>query len=347
MLSNPKITVLMPVYNCELYIQEAVDSILNQTFTDFEFLIIDDASSDSTVSLIKKYNDPRIQLIEKPINTGYTNSLNLGLQLAKGKYIARMDGDDISLLERFAKQVAFLEANPAVILCGTWYSIIGSDRIVKVPESHDAIKVALLKGNCLAHPSVMIRKRSLEVFSTVYDVSKEPAEDYDLWVRLVMEGKLYNLQEVLLDYRTHSNQVTKKHSDKQKDSVMKTKRNLFNFLELDLLPDEELVLNKVLNNGAAINFNDIYIFKKLQNKLLASNRKIIFEPIGFKKSILDFETIIINSYFLKRNRFTPRIYFEYFTIKNSLNFKLNFNIEIKLALKSLIFYKPRGFKSNI
>jgi glycosyltransferase involved in cell wall biosynthesis len=339
-MEQHKISVIMPVYNCELYIKEAVDSILNQTYINFEFLILDDASTDCTVSIIQEYNDPRIALIEKPINTGYTNSLNLGLQLAKGKYIARMDGDDISLPERFARQVAFLEANPAVILCGTWYSIIGSDRIVKVPESHDAIKVALLRGNCFAHPSVMMRKRSLEVFQIVYDVSKEPAEDYDLWVRLVMKGRLYNLQEVLLDYRTHSNQVTKKHSDKQKDSVMKTKRNLFNFLEFDLLPEEELVLNKVLNNEASINFNDIYVFKKVQNKLLASNGKIIFEPIGFKKSILDLETTIIVSYFLKRNRFTPRIYFEYFRIKNSLNFKLNLNIEIKLAIKSLIFYKP-------
>ncbi|WP_369769536.1 glycosyltransferase family 2 protein [Flavobacterium sp. WC2416] len=336
----PIISVLMPVYNCEQYIREAVDSILNQTYADFELLVIDDASSDGTVSILKSYKDSRIQLIEKPINTGYTNSLNLGLQLAKGRYIARMDGDDISLAERFSKQVAFLEDNPKVILCGTWYSIMGSDRIVKLPERHDVIKVALLKGNCFAHPSVMIRKQCLEGFSIVYDVSKEPAEDYDLWVRLVMKGNLHNLQEVLLDYRTHSNQVTKKQSDKQKDSVLKTKRNLFNFLELDLLPNEELVLNKVLNNGAAINFNDIYIFKKLQNKLLASNKKYIFEPVAFKKSILDLETIIVNSYFLKRNRFTPRIYFEYLRIKNSLNFKLNLNIEIKLAIKSLIFYKP-------
>ena len=97
----PTITVLMPVYNCALYINEAMDSILSQTFDDFEFLIIDDASTDDTVSIIKSYNDPRIQLVEKPVNTGYTNSLNYGLSIANGKYIARMDGDDISLPERF------------------------------------------------------------------------------------------------------------------------------------------------------------------------------------------------------------------------------------------------------
>lgn len=338
-MGGPIVSVIMPVYNCELYIREAVESILYQTYTDFEFIIIDDASRDDTVSIIKTYNDPRVQLIEKPFNSGYTNSLNLGLQVAKGKYIARMDGDDISFPERFARQIDFLEANPEVNLCGTSYRIIGSNRSIALPEGHDAIKIALLKGNCIAHPSVMMRKQSLDSFSVVYDVSKEPAEDYDLWVRMVMKGKLHNLQEVLLDYRTHSSQVSKKQSTEQKNSVTATKRNFFNFLEFDLLPNEELVFNKVLNNGIGINFKDIYVFKKLQIKLLNSNTDNLFEPIGFKESIIDLETIITNSYFLKRCRFTPRIYVEYSIIKKSLNVKLKLKEEMKLFVKSLIFYK--------
>ena len=112
----PKITVLMPVYNCELYIQEAIESILHETYSDFEFLILDDASTDQTVSIIKKYKDACIQLIEKLLKAGYTNSLNYGLTIARGKYIARMDGDDISFPDRFVKQVTYLEANPGVVL---------------------------------------------------------------------------------------------------------------------------------------------------------------------------------------------------------------------------------------
>ena len=126
--TTPKITVLLPVYNCELYVRTAIESILNQTFTDFEFLIIDDASTDKTLAVLKKIKDSRIQLIEKPVNSGYTNSLNYGLQMAKGKYIARMDGDDISHPERFAKQIVYLEAHPEVVVCGTTYKIVGNDK---------------------------------------------------------------------------------------------------------------------------------------------------------------------------------------------------------------------------
>jgi glycosyltransferase involved in cell wall biosynthesis len=337
---SPKITVVMPVYNCELYISQAIDSILNQTEKDFEFIIIDDASTDKTVFIIKKYNDFRIQLIQKSINTGLSNSLNLGLQLAKGKYIARMDGDDISLPQRFAKQVAFLESNQNVIVCGSYFRIIGSEIIIKVPEYHDSIKVAFLKGNCIAHPSVMMRKQVLDELSLVYNVLKEPAEDYDLWVRLSEKGSLYNLQEVLLDYRIHNNQVSKKLNAIQKDKVLEIKKMVFDFLELELLQDERLVLNKIINNGAEINFKDIkYVFKRLQIKLLVSNTKNIFEPIGFKKEIVDMEKIIINSYFLKRSSFTPKIYFEYFRIKKSLNVRLNLIDEMKLALKSVLCFK--------
>ena len=185
--STPKISVLMPVYNCELYITEAIDSILNQTYTNFEFLIIDDASIDQTISIIKSYCDPRIQLIEKPLNTGLTNSLNLGLKLAKGKYIARMDGDDISLPERFAKQVALLEANTSFLLCGSAISIIGTNITRFFPEEHEDIKIRMLQGNCIAHPTVMFRKEIINYYTIVYDNLKEAAEDYDLWCRLMQK----------------------------------------------------------------------------------------------------------------------------------------------------------------
>jgi glycosyltransferase involved in cell wall biosynthesis len=211
----------MPVYNCELYVQEAVDSILNQSFTDFEFLILDDASTDQTVSIIKKYNDPRIQLIEKPSNSGYTNSLNYGLTIAKGKYIARMDGDDISFSGRFAKQVAYMEAHPEVVVCGTSYKIVGNNKHIDIPKNNDAIKLNLLKGNCICHPSVMIRKKVLDEFSVIYDTSKEPAEDYDMWVRLLSFGKLHNLQDVLLEYRIYNTQVSKKGLRSRKKMILK------------------------------------------------------------------------------------------------------------------------------
>lgn len=338
-MKQNKISVIMPVYNCELYVKEAIDSVLNQTYTNFELLIIDDASTDKTIELVKEYVDVRINLIEKSINTGLTNSLNLGLQLAKGEYIARMDGDDISLPERFAKQVLFLEENQEVILCGSWFSIIGSDTIIRVPEHHEEIKLAFLKGNCIAHPSVMMRKLVLDAFQVVYDVSKEPAEDYDLWVRLMLKGKLHNLQEVLLDYRTHGEQVTKRQSVEQKNRVLEIKSAVFDFLELELLPEESLVFDKVINNGIGISFDDIVIFKKVQTKLLLSNTRNFFEPIGFKKEILDLEKIVVKRCFTTKLAYLPKTYIEYLKIKRELRFKLTIFDEFKLAIKSLIFFQ--------
>ena len=198
----------MPVYNSELYIREAVDSILNQTFTDFEFIIIDDASTDQSVEIIQSYSDPRIQLIVKPKNTGYTNSLNYGLTIAKGEYIARMDSDDISLPERFEKQIAFLDTHPDVVLCGTQFQFIGSNRISKQPISYEELKVRLISASCIAHPTICFRAKFFKDFGISYDHNQEPAEDYDLWTRLIFISKIVNLKEVLLAYRVHTSQVS-------------------------------------------------------------------------------------------------------------------------------------------
>lgn len=340
-MNNPLVSVILPVYNCEMYVRQSVESILNQSYANFELLIIDDASTDETVTIIKSYCDDRIQLVEKPNNSGYINSLNYGLKIAKGKYIARMDGDDVSLPERFAKQIAFLETNEDVILCGSWFRILGSDNIVKLPECHNAIKLHFLRGNCIAHPSVMIKKKSLDELEFVYDESREPAEDYDLWVRLALKAKLHNLQEVLLDYRIHKNQISTKRSVQRRQNVIEIKQGLFSVLDLDLLTEERMVLDKLIDNGNEICFEDIDSFKKLRIKLFASNTKTIFEPNGFKKEILHLDKIIVKRCFLDKKKFYPITFLQYLRIKNSLNYKLNCIDQCKLAIKSLVFFKVK------
>ncbi|TRX34835.1 glycosyltransferase [Flavobacterium sp. ZT3R18] len=339
MLSSPKITVLMPVYNCELYIQEAVDSVLNQTFTDFEFLIIDDASTDATVAIIKKYNDPRIQLIQKPENSGYTNSLNHGLSIAKGEYIARMDGDDISLPERFAKQVAFLDANQDVVLCGTFYSIIGTEKGITVPENFEDIKLALLRKCCFGHPTVMIRKKSLDKLVVIYDVSKEPAEDYDLWIRLLAIGKLHNLQEVLLNYRVHDSQVSQKRDKQQINSALEARLNILQYLDCTIEASERELLKKVILNSDDTSFDEIKQFLFLNDKLKLSNSNSFFETKGFQDYLCSLEEKTFRKYFLNRNRYSPMVYLDYLRIKKK--WKLISREELKLAVKALIFYKNK------
>ena len=342
----PKITVLMPVYNCDLYIATAVESILNQTFTDFEFLIIDDASTDTTLSIIQSYTDPRIQLIEKSVNSGYTHSLNYGLQLAKGKYIARMDGDDISYPERFAKQLAYLETNPDTVVCGTTYKIVGNNKKIRLPEKHDEIAIGFLKGNCIAHPSVMIRKECLDTFLIQYDVTKEPAEDYDMWIRLLAIGKLHNLQDVLLEYRLYSNQVSRKRALEQLNSDVKSKFKLMNYLEVKWTDDEIKFLERNFKNSETIGFKDIKVFKQIQKKLAMGNSSTFFESKRFSQYLVDLETDILRKCFLKNKRYSPRMYFQYLLAKFKWGAKLTMKNEVKLGLKSLIFWKTQRKKSK-
>jgi glycosyltransferase involved in cell wall biosynthesis len=177
---NPKVTVLMPVYNGEKYLREAIESILNQTFIDFEFLIINDGSTDRSVEIIESYSDPRIRLVHNERNMKLIATLNKGLELARGEYIARMDCDDISLPERLAKQVAFMDANPEVGVLGTAFQTIDS--------YGKSLNSPILGG---------------------YTPEAIHVEDYDLWRRLSGVTQFSNLQDVLIYLRKHDANVTR------------------------------------------------------------------------------------------------------------------------------------------
>jgi glycosyltransferase involved in cell wall biosynthesis len=344
--TTPKITVILPVYNCELYVQTAVESILNQSYTDFELLIIDDASTDTTVSVLKKFDDSRIQLIQKPVNSGYTNSLNSGLKLAKGEYIARMDGDDISMLERFAKQIAYLETHPEVVVCGTTYKIVDNDKQITLPEHHEAIKIGLLWGNCILHPSVMIRKKVVDDFSIQYDTSKEPAEDYDMWVRLLSMGKLHNLQEVLLEYRVYGNQVSRKRAEEQKKNDIATKFQLLQYLEVQWNDSEFEFLERQFGKTEVVSFKDLKIFKQIQKKLEIANASVFFESKRYSQYLIDLEADVLRKCFLKQKRYSLPMYLEYLLAKYKWQAKLPLKQELKLVLKSLVFWKTQRGKSK-
>lgn len=203
---SPSISVVMPVYNAGKYLKESIDSILQQSFSDFEFFIIDDASTDDSVEVIKSYKDIRIKLIQKPANTGYTDSLNMAIQLSKGKYIARMDADDISLQQRFLKQFQYLESHKEVLVLGTAYRIIGTGEIVHLPLSYEEAKVVSIMNVAVAHPTVMMRKDIFNKYQLFYNKKYEPAEDYDLWTKVLEIGKIENLPTPLLFYRHHNAQ---------------------------------------------------------------------------------------------------------------------------------------------
>lgn len=212
-----KISVLMSVYNEEEYLSEAIDSILQQTFTNFEFLIIDDGSQDRSESIIASYIDDRIRLVRNKKNIGLTKSLNVGLKLANGKYIARMDADDISLPERLEVQHTFMEEHPAVGVCGSWV-IQRRGNTEKIAESiveHDDIVAMLLFNNCIAHPTVFIRKSVVLSNHQYYDEDFIAAQDYEYWTRLGRFSKLHNLPVPLLINRKHEKSISHDASYRQ------------------------------------------------------------------------------------------------------------------------------------
>lgn len=210
MAQVPAVSVLLPAFNCDRFVRAAVDSILNQTFSDFEFLIFDDGSTDSTGSLLRDaaHRDRRIQLFQRQ-HQGYSPLLNEGLQAAKGEFIARMDADDISAPTRFEKQVAFLRRNPACVAVGSGLVFIDEsgrpfarNRGISGHAEIDAIHLRG-GGGTMPHPSLMLRKSALDAIGG-YRTQFEPAEDLDLLLRLGEVGTLENLPEQLLKYRVHS-----------------------------------------------------------------------------------------------------------------------------------------------
>ena len=212
MKEKPRVAVLMSVYNGEKYLREAIDSILNQTFKDFEFLIIDDGSTDNSSDIIRSYTDPRIRLIQNEKNIGLTRSLNKGLKLAKGEYIARMDGDDIALSDRLEKQVSFLDKYEDVKLVGSsYYEIDESDKVLGrvdcLTNNDDIQRRFLLPNNCFCHPSTMFRKECIEKVGTYREFFKY-AQDYDLWRRIAEEYNVANIGEPLLKWRISHNSIS-------------------------------------------------------------------------------------------------------------------------------------------
>jgi len=243
----PLVSVLMSVFNeKEEWLKEAIDSILNQTFLNFEFIIINDnPERELNMSLLEVYKekDSRIVVLNNSVNIGLTKSLNVGLRLAKGKYIARMDADDISLPKRLEMQFDFLERNSNCIVCGTFVENFGLKKgIRKYPVKHGDCLNELIINSCFAHPSVMFRRDVLLAQDIWYDENMRQSQDYKLWVDLINLGEFCNISEVLLKYRITNQQVSTKNKKSQQGFARECRRiaigKLFENKALSVLLDK-------------------------------------------------------------------------------------------------------------
>ena len=209
-VAPPVVSVLMPVYNGEAFLREAVDSILGQSFADFELIIVNDGSTDATGALLAAISGPRVRVIENARNLGVTGSLNVGLDAVRGRYVARLDADDIAHPERLARQVAFMAANPDVVLLGSGHVVIDADgnpiERVRRPMSDAEFRWTALLYAPVIHPSVMYRAWLVREAGLRYDEHAD-AEDYDMWLRMLAHGRGARLGQPLVTWRRHAGAI--------------------------------------------------------------------------------------------------------------------------------------------
>lgn len=272
----PKISVLMPLYNPEEeHLREAISSILNQTFTDFEFLIINDGSKNNAEEVVLSFNDERINYIKQE-NMGLASTLNKGIDLASTDIIARMDQDDIAHSDRFEKQVKFLEENPNISIVGSWIKQFPKTEVVKVPEFPDLMD--FLNSCVMNHPTVMFRKSDFLKYDLKYNPELKTSEDYDLWARAVKVLNFANIQEVLLDYRIHGGNMTVTRKNLQQEIECSIKKELLNHITKNKNSQNDII--KLLNKNYPLNLSFKEKVFSIKNKYSFTRKYKILSILG-------------------------------------------------------------------
>lgn len=289
--NKPRVSVLMAVYKGEKYLKEAIDSILNQTYRDYEFIIINDGSTDNCADIVKSYRDKRIKFIDNGGNIGLAATLNKGIDLASGEYIVRMDSDDISMPERIEKQVNFMDKHLDVGISGTWIKYIGipnflwRSTVYKYPISHRVIRAKSMFVSSLCHPSVIMRKSLIEKFKLRYDCDHRDAEDFTFWQKSCHYFTLTNMPEVLLLYRVSPGSITQSNTADGFQTARRIIRENIQNLGIDTSVEEILIFrNKLIKFTikSLINFHSW--LQKLQK---ANLKKQLYPEPEFSQALSD------------------------------------------------------------
>ncbi len=292
----------MPVRDSAAYVREAVESVLGQTFGDFELLAIDDASTDSTPSVLKQIPDSRLRVVRNNQPRGVAASLNRGLAEARGEFVARMDGDDVCLPGRFERQVRFMERNPRIGICGSWLECFGEGRPFPLtyPVGADCVRASLLFDNPLAHPAVILRAGMLKEHGLAYDETCPAAQDFELWSRCAEHFALDNLPAVLVRHRVHREGVSSaRQSASDRQAVVVLAREL---ARLGMTPSAaELQFHREVGHGAGMKSRaDVDQAERWVTRLLEENgRRRAYPAAGLREAAsLVWFRVCLNSAFL-------------------------------------------------
>ncbi len=328
----------MPVYNCASYLKDSIESVLNQTFTDFEFIIIDDASQDNSVEKIKFYakNDSRIKLVQQLQNLGVAHALNKAIDLATGQWLVRMDADDICVITRFEDQVSFANKNPDIDIFGTHIELFGSQSFINRPKcDHFEILLDLFFGCPLVHPTVFIKRKSFIDHSLRYDPTVKYTEDYDLWVRASKKLKFANIPKVLLKYRVHQNSNSIKSNGKQSIDSCVSQLKMFENLGVKnkVLDEMVLIINKPAYDRSLFELGKI---EKLFLSMIESNEKTqLFNSFFLREHLAN--RYFLACFYLTRYGFQSRKLFYQSSLSRYAS--LSFFKAAEFLLRSLLFIK--------
>lgn len=273
----PLVTVLMPVKNGGQFIAESVMSIREQSHKDFELLVINDQSTDDTLEIISRMGMKRLRVIGTKGPGGLVNALNFGVSQSDSQYIARLDADDLAKPHRLAMQLKAFESNPQLGLCGSWAKTFGnSSLMLKFPEQSAAINTRMLFSNPFAHSAVMFQRQAPLDPEFPYNSQFEVAEDYKLWTEIALRWEVQNLPEVLMNYRVHSNQISRIKTDLRIHSVSKIHRELFETIGIDFSEEEMKLHTRISTEPFLAGMNPKLIpqilrwFSKIQREIIQS-----------------------------------------------------------------------------
>lgn len=282
----PMISVIMSTYNEEKYIETSLKSLLHQSFQDFEIIIVDDASTDSTRQLIQGLSDERIHLICNEENQGLTKNLNKALNYAKGKYIARMDGDDIALRERFEKQYQYMENHPKTMLVSCYTKSFGdSDLVFALPDDSEILRVRMLVRPVYAHPGFMMRRELVDA-GYCYNEEYRTAQDYEFASRVAQKNKIGLVPEVLLLYRVHKKQISAKAGNQQFNNADKIRKRQLDTLGVQLSRKEwedYQALVREAKVGGLENFDRVH--DVLQKMVRCNDKSKIYNQSVMEKTL--------------------------------------------------------------
>lgn len=288
--TNDLISVVMPVYNGQAYVREAIESILNQDYKRFELLLINDGSTDASEKIIESFNDARIVYIKNDTNLGLIESLDKGIRAAKGAYIARMDADDIAMPTRLCDQLNAFKNNPERIAVGSDYYVLEGNKLTHIKNIRDSdfIKTCLLFAPYFNHPTMMIKNRFKEL-DLSYDKNFVHAEDYRLWTQLSFHGAFYIVDKPLLKYRSHGSQISANHKQTQLQISATIRKSYLQQLGFKF-SEEQFFIHNIIGNNEFIRSKEtlLNINDWLQNLVQQNNDLQVMNSSSFNRAIHKF-----------------------------------------------------------